>query len=376
MPSMTHRDRPAFHGNETPSVGVEIEFQLIDPETADLTDRILPLLRTLPDDPAIKAEMTCCTVEINSKVCSGIDELEEDLAKTLHKLQEHCRRLGIGLCAAGTHPFSRRPVAVTRAPQYLATERSMPYLSRRLRTFATHVHVGMPSGDVAVRVMAMLKPYLPLLLALAANSPYWEGVDTAFACFRQRVLASYRDYGMPPDFANWREFMVFFECNRRTGVYQSPRSFHWDVRPSPTFGTLEVRVMDAQSTLAENVTLAAFVYTLSMYLRRCLERDDAGPLPKKPWWLEKLNAFNAAHLGLESRFIVDDCGHGLPTARVIRRVVRALMTTAAELGTAPYLERLEQLMAFPGYRRQRDTFQRSGDLGAVVRRLMEELETP
>ncbi|HWP00671.1 MAG TPA: YbdK family carboxylate-amine ligase [Methylococcus sp.] len=376
MPSVTHRDRPVFQGNETPSVGVEIEFQLIDPETADLTDRILPLLRTLPDDPAIKAEMTCCTVEINSKVCSGIDELEEDLAKTLRKLQEHCRRLGIGLCAAGTHPFSQRPVAVTRAPRYLATERSMPYLSRRLRTFATHVHVGMPSGDVAVRVMAMLKPYLPLLLALAANSPYWEGVDTAFACFRQRVLASYRDYGMPPDFADWREFLVFFECNRRTGVYQSPRSFHWDVRPSPTFGTLEVRVMDAQSTLAENVTLAAFVYTLSMYLRRCLERDEAGLLPRKPWWLEKLNIFNAAHLGLDSRFIIDDHGHGLPTARVMRMVARALTTTAAELGTAPYLERLERLMASPGYRRQRDTFQRSGDLRAVVRRLMEELETP
>ena len=121
------------------------------------------------------------------------------------------------------------------------------YLSYWL-TFAQHVHVGMPSGDEAVAIAKMLKPYLPILLALSANSPFWQGYDTGYASFRQRLLASRETYGLPPSFKNWQDFVNFFDSVKHAGVVETIRDLHWDLRLQPHWGTLEVRVMDTQPT--------------------------------------------------------------------------------------------------------------------------------
>jgi carboxylate-amine ligase len=357
------------------TVGIEIEFQLLDPVTLDLTDGISALLNNYPETPDIKPELTQCSVEINSKVCANIRELEADVISLVKTLKGRCQSSGMALCTAGTHPFCRRPVGVTPLPRYLAVEEKMAYLSRRLKTFALHVHVGMPSGDVALGVMTLLKPYLPLFLALSAGSPFWEGEDTNFASFRQRFLAMLRDYGTPPNFSTWSDFAEFFKNTRTAGLTAICRDLHWDLRPSPGFGTLEVRVMDALPTVRENIMMAALVYTLIVYLLRCREQEACDHLPPHHWWMEKMNHFNASYQGLDADYIFDDQGHSRPIKAVIQETFEKLTPISRELGTMDYLQHLENhLVNKPSYLRQRRLFQETGSLRTIVANLVRELE--
>ncbi len=122
-------------------------------------------------------------------------------------------------------------------------QKSYGWLGQNQVTFATHGHLGLPSGEEAVTLMRELKPFLPLLVALSASSPCWHGADTRFAAFRHRVRAASRTYGIPPDFLDWEAFQRFLTTMRRAGLLRTVRDIHWDLRPSPHFGTLEVRVM-------------------------------------------------------------------------------------------------------------------------------------
>lgn len=371
---MTHPDLE-FKACADATLGIEIEFQLLDPVTLDLTDGILSLLNNYPETPEIKPELTQCSVEINSKVCANIRELEADVMSLVRTLKGRCDALDMALCTAGTHPFCRHPLGITPRPRYLAIGEKMGYLSRRLKTFALHVHVGMPSGDVALAVMTLLKPYLPILLALSASSPFWEGEDTGCSSFRQRFLAIMRDYGVPPSFSAWSDFAEFFSHTRTAGLSAICRDIHWDLRPSPGFGTLEVRVMDALPTVRENIMMAALAYTLIVYLLRCHEQGTCGHLFLHPWWMEKMNHFNASCWGLNADYIVDNQGHSSPIKTVIQETFQKIAPTALELGTADYLLHLENhLVNKPSYLRQRRLFQETGSLRTVTATLVRELE--
>ena len=378
MPTMSERGAPSvlpFKASAETTVGIEIEFQLLDPVLLDLVDRISDLLDSCRDTPNIKPELTQCTVEINSKVCRNIRELEADVRALISMLKYRCEALGMALCAAGTHPLSKRPAAVTSQPRYLAIEKDIAYLAHHLKTFALHVHVGMPSGDTALAVMSLLKPYLPLLLAISASSPFWEGEDTRFASFRQCFLAMMRDYGVPPSFRTWGDFAEFFENTCKAGLSSISRDLHWDLRPSPAFGTLEVRVMDALPTVRENIMMTALVYTLVVHLLRCAREGLCGDLAPHHWWIEKMNHFNASSRGMEAAYIFDDRGRCRPIRDVIREMFQKLAPIAQELGTFDYLRQLETgLVENPSYLRQRRLFQETGSLKDVVAMLRKELD--
>jgi carboxylate-amine ligase len=377
MPSRRmHDDELEFSGSKSPTVGIEIEFQLLDPDTLDLVDGILPLLRDHPEEPRIKPEFTQSTVEINSCVCADIEELRSDVTGLVKELKRRCEGLHFTLCGAGTHPFSLRPASVTPLPHYVEMEQRMVYLAHTLKTYALHVHVGMPSGDAAVVVMSQLKPYLPVLLALSASSPFWQGQDTGFASFRQRILAAMRDYGLPPSFTSWRQFAQCFENLRTAGAVHVVRDVHWDIRPSPHYGTLEVRVMDVQPTLRETFMLAALVQTLQVYLLRCWEQEKpARPAMPQHWWAEKENCFRASHRGVEAEIIVDETGHVRPIKAFTRELLASLAETAEELRTKDWLDQLEaRLDTGHSYLRQRAVFSETRSLQKVAASLVGELE--
>ncbi len=369
-------DELEFAGSKYPTVGIEIEFQLLDPDTFDLVDGILPLLRSYSEEPRIKPEFTQSTVEINSSVCADIDQLRSDVTGLVGELKRRCERLGLALCGAGTHPFSLRPAEITPLPHYVEMEQRMVYLSHTLKTYALHVHVGMPSGDAAVGVMSLLKPYLPILLALSASSPFWQGQDTGFASFRQRVLAAMRDYGPPPSFGSWREFARCFENLRAAGAAHVVRDIHWDIRPSPHYGTLEVRVMDVQPTLRETLMLAALVQTLQVYLLRCWQRGEpVQPTLLQQWWAQKENCFRASHRGVEAQIIVDETGHVRSIKALTRELLAGLAETAEELGTKRWLDQLETwLDTAQSYLRQRAVFAETRSLREVAACLVAELD--
>jgi carboxylate-amine ligase len=362
--------RPSTPG----SIGMELELQLLDGRTLDLADGILPLMRLYPSSVHVKPEMIQNTVEIASPVCESVAELEARMSEIASELGTRCAALGLRLCGAGTHPFSVRQGLVTPRPRYLAMERRYRYLSHAQITFATHVHIGMRSGDEAVSVMHRLKPYLPLLIAVSASSPFWHGLDTGFASYRHRVLAAARSYGVPPSFARWDDFRRFFDTARRARLFNSINDIHWDIRPRPHIGTLEVRAMDAQATVGEAAALAAFVRALVEGLRTNALSEAGLPQPL-PWWIEKENHFAASRLGLAARYVADETGTVRELGEVWRAVQAALVPIAAGIGEGTFLERLrEQVAAGPGYVTLREAYQSTGSLKEVVAGLVARLE--
>ena len=363
-----------FKGSPTPTLGMEIEWQLLDPNTLDLVDGILPLIECYPH-PQIKPEYNQATVEVNSKVCANIQELEADIFSVVAALQARCEELGTILAGVGTHPFSTRLVAITPVERHLAQYEIAGYLSYWM-TCAQHVHVGIPSGDEAVAILTMLKPYLPVLLALSANSPFWWGYDTGYASFRQRLLASRETYGVPPSFKNWQDFADFFDSAKYAGIFKIIRDIHWDIRPQPQLGTVEVRVMDAQPTLKEALMLAAFIHSLIVYLQRYRRGEEQGfLLTPHHWWLEKENYFRSSRLGLAATYIEDERGRSRPIKAVIADILDSLTETAARLGETKYLQLVrERLSGSPAYLRQSLVFHHTGSLKAVVASLVRELK--
>lgn len=353
------------------TIGMELELQLLARDSLDQVEGILPLMEVFPDNPHVKPELIQNCVEITSKVCDSIDELESHLHVLAADLVAKCEGLGMRLAGAGTHPFSQRLALVTPLPRYLQMEKRAGILAYTQIAFATHVHLGMGSGEEAISMMRVLKPYLPLLLALSANSPFWRGYDTGYASYRHRILAASRSYSVPPEFRDWDQFCRFFDTTHRAGLFESVNDIHWDLRPRPNFGTLEVRVMDAQPTVTEAVGLASFLWILARHLQE--HGSDCAPaLPRVlPWWLEKENHFQASRLALDSQYVAHEDGTVKPLRAVWEAVVQAIEPTAAALGETErlraFVKRIEHGV---GYMRQRAVYREARSL---LRPVMESL---
>lgn len=363
-----------FKPGDLHSIGMELELQLLDAKTLNLAEGILPLIELYPENPYVKPEFVQNTVEIASKVCYSLPELKAHVASQVAELRDRCRALGMALCGAGTHPFYRRLAPITPFPRYVEQEKSYGYLAHTFVTFATHVHLGMPSAQTAIALMRELKAYLPVLIALSASSPFWRGYATGFASYRHRVLAAHRSYGIPPSFPDWDAFCDFLQTARRAGVFKTINDIHWDLRPRPHLGTLEVRVMDAQSSVGDAVCLAAFIQTLATYLSATPPQERPASLPKPmPWWLEKENHFQASHLGLSANY-VDERGEVRALHEVIQATLESLEETAEALGHAVYLNQLRAAIASdPNYVRQWARYKNTGSMKKVVGMLVDEL---
>ncbi len=167
-------------------------------------------MEAFPKAPWIQPEFIQSCIEISSKICRGISELEAHLQAVLTDLYRQSEKLGLFLCGAGTHPTCRRLALITPFPRYLRQQALYGYLARTQITFATHIHLGMPCAETAIALMRQIKAYLPILIAISSSSPFWRGYETGFACYRQRILASGRSYGIPPSFEDWSQFCDFF----------------------------------------------------------------------------------------------------------------------------------------------------------------------
>ncbi len=363
------RDLP-FHTSLLGTVGVELELLIVDAQSLDLRDGILPILDHLGGSPYVGPELLQECVEVSSRVCNSGAEIEQHLAEVCRSLHEEATKLGMLLCGMGTHPFCRNLGTITPRPRYKKLAASSGYLAHTQQTFATHVHVGVRSGAEAIFAMQKLRPFLPVFLALSANSPFWREQDTDCASFRHRILASTRSYGLPPSFDSWKDFAEFYLYASRANLIESTKDIHWDIRPQPKLGTIEVRIMDAQSELRRVAELAALIRAIVVDAIRNEGNREALPA-LVPWWSEKENHYQAARKGVDAVYIYHRNGSTMPLRTVCETLIQNMMGVASEFGDGAYLEALQtDLLQRPGYLVQRESLERGeGYLGVVEERI-------
>lgn len=364
-----------FEPSATHTVGVEWELQLLDPATLDLSDGIVPLMEFFPGAEHVKPELIQSCVELTSCVAENSGIAVAHLQTLLRGLLRRSRELQMGVCGAGTHPFCRRLALITPLPRYRHMQKESGYLAQTQITFGTHVHVGMGSGDQAMHVMSRLIPAMSALIALSANSSFWRGHETGHAAYRHRILAAAPNYGLPPRFDDWRAFDDFLTAAKRGNMIENFKDVHWDIRPHPDFGTLEIRVMDAASDLRTVHGLVAFVRCLVLRLAEAGNGEISEVLPVNlPYWIEHQNRFRAGLRGLDAEYIVDPRGHHRPLREVIADLLEFCEPLAAGIGETQGLESARAVLeGGAGYERQREAYRKVNSARAVVEMLQQSL---
>jgi len=235
-----------FTVNETHTLGVEVELQLIDAETLELRNEVDLILGRVPDDWSsfVKRELMQSYCEINTSVCKTVADVGADLREKLAWARDVGAEHDLKFAWAGTHPFS--PWADQKyspGERYEWLTNAFQDISKRLVAFGLHVHVGVDSGDKAIQLCDRLLRHLPTLLALSVNSPFWNGRDTGLCSYRTKIMEALPTAGLPQPMRNWSEFVWLIEHLCDTGFINSIREIWWDMRPHHEFGTVEIRIM-------------------------------------------------------------------------------------------------------------------------------------
>jgi glutamate---cysteine ligase / carboxylate-amine ligase len=368
------RTRIPFCGSPRPTLGVELEVQILDPETMNLTSGSLEILeRVGRGHPRIKQELTQSTIEVITGICDTVAEAREDLRASLQTLYEVGDEVGMAFAMAGTHPFAQwREQDIFPNERYVRLVDRIQWPARRLMIYGLHVHVGVGSGEKAIAFTNALTTYIPHLLALSASSPFLDHEDSGLASARVKIFEGMPTAGIPARLAHYSEFQAFMNTLISAGAIETIREIWWDIRPHPDFGTVEVRICDIPSTLTEVCAIAALVQALV----GCLEEAyDDGEYPELLHaWIVRENKWRAARHGLDADIIVDNKGTQRPLRQDILRLLDEIAPVAERLGCTDELAGVHIILEQgSSSERQRRVFAETGQLDAVVRALAAEL---
>lgn len=362
----------SFAQSPRSTLGVEWEVALVDSVTGELVPLGPQVVEEL-DSPLVTGEFMTNTVEMVTGVCHSVAEAENNLKAAMSSIQKVAASHGLGVLAAGTHPFSSwRAQRVSEGSKYQKMLDRTQHWGRQMVIYGVHVHVGIESRDKALPIMSSLLHAYPHLLALSANSPFWEGEDTGFASHRSQLFQQLPTAGLPFQFTRWSEYESFVEDMMTTGVIDALGENRWDIRPAAHLGTLEYRNCDSVGTIHEIGAITALIQCLVEEASRQL--DDGQELPMlQPWHVQE-NKWRAARYGLDAVVITgSDNSERLVTDELIDMTTR-LAPIAADLDCAKELARIPQMIERgAGYQRQHALAVGSGgDLRKVVLAMVEE----
>ncbi|WP_374158067.1 glutamate--cysteine ligase [Mycobacterium sp. G7A2] len=366
--------RIEFAGSPRPTLGVEWEFALVDPDTRDLSNEAASVIAELGENPHVHKELLRNTVEVVTGICDNTGEAMADLASTLQPVRQIVRERGMGLFCAGTHPFAKWSAQkLTDAPRYAELIKRTQWWGRQMLIWGVHVHVGVSSEHKVMPIITSMLKYYPHLLALSASSPYWEGEDTGYASNRAMMFQQLPTAGLPFQFQKWSEFEGFVADQKKTGIIDHMNEIRWDIRPSPHLGTIEVRIFDGVSNLQELSALVALTHCLIVDLDRRLEAGET--LPVMPPWHVQENKWRAARYGLDAIIIQDADSNEKLVTEDLDALLERLSPVAQSLSCSDELARVADIYrAGASYQRQRRVAEEhDGDLLAVVDALIAEL---
>jgi carboxylate-amine ligase len=361
-----------FVSNERPTLGVELELILVDTQTMALRSGVVPILKDLPKEleGSVKPELLQCCVEINTKICQDVSDVERDLREKIDAVRQIGARHGIRLFWGGTHPFSPwQDQDVTPDARYFNLIELLQETARRLVTFGLHVHVGVDTGDKAIMICDRILQYLPTLLALSVNSPFWQGRHTGLHSQRSKIMETLPTAGLPPMMRNWSEYTWLINHMVETGFIKTIREIWWDVRPHHNFGTVEVRICDMPPRLEDVLGLTALiqclVFDLSQEIDRGTYQYDCHP------FMIRQNKWRACRYGMDAKLVDPTTYKAIPARDVVHALLERLEGQAQELSCASYLQTVHDMAEQPtGSARQVQVFEETSNLAEVVRRML------
>ena len=347
------------------SVGVEEELMILDGETLDLVNAIEELLGPA-ERGDVKPELMESVLEISTDPCASISEARDQLFALRRSVRQRAEAKGYAIGSAGTHPFAKwEQQRIAARPRYRDLISALRFVARQELIFGQHVHVGLDDPEKAISVANGLRLYVPALLGLSANSPYWRGDATGLASTRMPIFRAFPRVGIPPYYADWADYQRRIEFQTTSGVIQDYTYLWYDVRPHPSLGTVEVRAMDAQTRLEHTVGIAALVQSLVRKL--AIEWEEGGVAVRYPHEMLDENRWMAARHGLSGELVDLPSTERITTPKFIRRLLDDVRGHAEDLGCVDDLRGVTDLLERGnGAQRQIVVFEANRDLRELM----------
>src|SRR6202046_1551852 len=287
------------------SLGIEEEYQTIDPVTRDLRSHIeteMLAAGKMRLQERVKAEMHTSVGEGGTRISRNIDEAREDIYELRREMIKLAREHHLELVAGATHPFADwRTQEIYPDPRYHQVVKDLQLVARSNLIFGLHVHVGIEDREAAVRIMNSMRYFLPHIMALTTNSPFWLGLNTGYKGYRAKVFENFPRTGIPDAFASYSEYDNYVHLLVKTNCIDNGKKIWWDIRPHPVFDTVEVRACDIPLRASETISVAALIQATAAYLYRLHERNQDFRQYARPLLME--NKFRAVGYGLDGMLI-------------------------------------------------------------------------
>ena len=361
--------RPSF------TLGIEEEYQTIDPETRDLKSHIATEMLTqgrLRLEERVKAEMHQSVIEVGTRVCRNIEIAREDLYDLRRQMIHLAEENGLVLVAGATHPFADwREQEIYPDARYDRVVEDLQQVARANLIFGLHVHVGIEDREGAIRIMNSLRYFLPHILALSTNSPFWLGMETGYKSYRSKVFERFPRTNLPDSFSSYSEFESYVNLLIKTNCIDNAKKIWWDVRPHPFFNTVEVRVCDIPLRAEETVAIAALIQATAAKLWKLHERNLDFRQYSRALLME--NKFRAVRYGLEGKLIDFGKEIEVPETELIREYLEFVKEEVEELDSRHAIGYIHQMLRQgSGADRQLKVWRETGSLRAVVDYMAEE----
>jgi carboxylate-amine ligase len=360
-----------FRGSSDATVGIELELAIIDLDTGDLSPGAPRLLSACAEEglDLVSAELMQSMLEIRTPVFMAATPALADLRRRVGRANLLAKSLGYGLAMWGTHPFARATShSITSDDRFEHVQRRLDWMTTQRVMFGQHVHVGVGSGQEAVGTINMLVQYLPHLLALSANSPFWQGIDTGLASARAVLYGLVAHAGVPTYFETWKEMCEYLQTMRDGGVLASHKDLKWDIRPRPDLGTIEFRVCDTPPRLAIAGGIAALTRALVASTGRLMvDHPKASRGDVRRQWYCAENKWLAARHGPGATYIRSGGGKRRSLRQELLDLIDRMDPVADEVGDGGLVRGVRTIVrGETGAARQRRIFRETGQWRALV----------
>ena len=359
------------------SIGIEEEYQTIDPNTRDLRSHIQSEIiqkgKTLLAE-RVKPEMHQSVIEIGTGVCRNIKEAKEEIRSIRRQIIGLARQNGLRLAAAGTHPFAQwREQEIYPDDRYRMIVEDMKIVARANLIFGLHVHIGIEDRETAIHIMNAARYFLPHILALSTNSPFWQGMDTGLRSYRCKVFDKFPRTQIPDLYQSWSEFENYVSLLVKTGCIDNAKKIWWDIRPHPNFPTLEFRICDIPMRVDETIAIAAMCQAVIAKLYKLHERNLTFRHYSRALIME--NKWRAARYGLDGKLIDFGKQMEVPERELLGEMLDFVADVAKELDSEEEIGYLRRILEEGnGADRQLRVFAETQDLNKVVDYIIEETE--